>query len=559
MLQNPEQSQDPANPEHTVSGASSPEVKKGDPSIVEKAIERIGGAQAEVAEALGLDVDSKQAVAETDDFLVVVAERPVDGSGNGDNDALETALIAGALEEQGLRISDGENPIGELEDYGLGKRINAVVEELHESAAELPDHTSAAEAVATVIEELEEHPVMEGTPGIEYIDRDHAIAETEAVSRKTESDLLTGIAGIDTIDPDGTSPGAQAVKRRLEGLLSELPGAREAAAKTAGEEYDARTSKENAAKAEVAEFEARVDARMASNEAPWLVDGEIIPRVKGESVKVWTEWLKEREAREPQTGDIYTIPLGIDKDSVDYDLLKKAGIDEKRITGHKLTRAELQSAGVFFVNRIGGGEKSIIAGTIPDPENPGQSIDFSQRAFLTRKELQTVYDYQQENGMGLQGESLDQVRTDMFVMLGTIKMEGLMTNAGLSVELRGNHRGGMLLERSGKLAGHPSPFVDQGFIFDGNNPDVLVELSGGVPKRLNMVNVHLPGAHPDFPGLSEMGSADWDQDYMTTADYVQEFYPKEPTREEAGLAEKYKGMTQRERVWSRDLTPPVKD
>lgn len=89
--------------------------------------------------------------------------------------------------------------------------------------------------------------------------------------------------------------------------------------------------------------------------------------------------------------------------------------------------------------------------------------------------------------------------------------------------------------RKGKLSGIPSPFLESGFVFT-DNPDIEVFLhhpSGkNSSRRLNMVNIHLLGGHPDFQGLNEMGGSR-DQVYMPAGEYLDEFFIHDRSLREA--------------------------
>jgi hypothetical protein len=99
-----------------------------------------------------------------------------------------------------------------------------------------------------------------------------------------------------------------------------------------------------------------------------------------------------------------------------------------------------------------------------------------------------------------------------------------MTAGGVSTTTRTGTKAYSIYERAEKLLDAPSPFLESGFRFQ-SNPDILVETSPNdpQPKRMNMVNVHLLGGHPEYLGLSEMGQADWDQGYLSTSDFLQNF------------------------------------
>lgn len=320
--------------------------------------------------------------------------------------------------------------------------------------------------------------------------------------------------------------------------------------------------------------------------------------------------LLSAEMRLPEAEDVYQLTDALSP--VELARLSDAGVSAERIASNKLTRSELQSAGFFFANKLGGGEKGIVEAAIPDPESEGGVLDLRGRSFLTREELQKVYVYQQENGMGLEGHDVNAVRADALLMLNTIgaggvfrpgdnisdtlpadindpkwhledsrdrqkvldyrkklyegylkngmtaeraamavthtvepkpdisryRRGGRMTALGTENVGRGNRKFFSQPLRTGKLVGSNSPFLDRGFRFT-SNPDAAVRLPDGkngvITRRFNMANIHLMGGHEDFPGLSEMGQADWDQNYMSTGEFVRELFAGKPSEADQGI------------------------
>ncbi len=372
-----------------------------------------------------------------------------------------------------------------------------------------------------------------------------------------------------------------------------------------------------------AEQDSRRRLESRRNALPWQLPEAYVGAGARDVLRESYEGLMYAESRAPQPEDIIPLPLGLTVDDKEYAMLKHAGLSDEQISSGSLTRKELTDAGFFFVNRLGGGEKGIINDVIPDPKQPGEVLDFSQRALLTRDELQAAYAHQQQEGDGLRGNQLESVRADMLLFLMSMKSRGpfasmaelgaklipdtsesddwlagteaerqavldqygsypkedmyildsvswsregyvpvnwsrliddnTISMGGGKVQGRNHVTGTTIYERTGKLMDAPSPFLESGFRF-GNNPDVLISMPGNQgEQRFNITNIHLAGGHPDFPGLSEMGKADWDQQYMTTGEYVEKFYAPPDRIEELESAEKGGWLTRRERIQAEDM------
>lgn len=159
---------------------------------------------------------------------------------------------------------------------------------------------------------------------------------------------------------------------------------------------------------------------------------------------------KQYESREAHPTDRLFVGH-LPQDSVEYDTLRASGVAEADIATGYVTRGELQGAGYFFLNRLGGQEKYIIADTIPDPDRPGEVLDFKGRALLTRDELQKVYDFQQQHPerYGLQGHDLEEIRKDMLLFL-----------------MRATHR--PRFERGEDFVDATMPYRPEYAFFDGN-------------------------------------------------------------------------------------------
>jgi hypothetical protein len=322
--------------------------------------------------------------------------------------------------------------------------------------------------------------------------------------------------------------------------------------------------------------------------------------------------LLQQEKREPLPDD--PIKVLVQPGSSEHAALVQAGITPERIATGKLTRQELLGAGFSFVNVLGGGEKGVINGVVPDAAT-GEPIDFTGRVLLTRHEVESVYQHQQSQPetYGLQGQDVHEVRRDMvsFVQEATTPpvfadgqdfaesvavfnpfldeqvrepvagedadwdvvqtylkrqvksylkehpdQNSVEAFAAVTEQFAKEHcadiytwreasensfqpkvvRGHHVQSDSNrrvKLQGDPSPFLESGFVFSDNlDANVFwgeeTDQRSSNQSRINTATIHLAGAHPDFPGFSEMGdNVDPDQQYMQTGRYVSELYPKD--------------------------------
>jgi len=109
--------------------------------------------------------------------------------------------------------------------------------------------------------------------------------------------------------------------------------------------------------------------------------------------------------------------------------------------------------------------------------------------------------------------------------------EGDDGGAFLAKQVRG-YRTNSLSIREQKLNGQPSPFLESGFYF-GSNPDINIftgdeaDIRSRDQLRMNVGTIHLAGAHPRFPGFSEMGGDSADQQYIPTGFYVSNIFPRD--------------------------------
>lgn len=303
-------------------------------------------------------------------------------------------------------------------------------------------------------------------------------------------------------------------------------------------------------------LERRVDDRIKADALPWTMPHSKLTDKEMTGIRNWHEQITGC-GPEPQPDDVFSIPSARRSEGerfarADEALLREAKVDSRSPT---FTRAELQRAGVFFINRVGDGEQPIFGIPIPDDESADGMFNVQDRTFLTRDEFVKVYDYQQAHGYGLGGLGTADVQTDM-VAYG-VRPES--RNTGLI------RRGGA--GRENKYSQMRSPFVTSGFyVRDDLFGTIEVDTTGKYfegtesrqvrARRMNTLTVHLVNAHPDYPGVSEMqdpAKSDWDQHYMTPAEFVRHLYQPPPDMAEAFYAIKDGVPTKRERMWVGEL------
>lgn len=117
-----------------------------------------------------------------------------------------------------------------------------------------------------------------------------------------------------------------------------------------------------------------------------------------------------KEIIPPNMEEIITIGI-IKPEDIEYQMLLKSGLDPSYIIGGKIKRGDLLKAGFILINKIGGGEKPIIACII-------NGVDFSKRILITEDELNTIKKYQQDNNIFPKDASkIDAITKDMILAL----------------------------------------------------------------------------------------------------------------------------------------------
>lgn len=142
------------------SGQSGAEDQEQKASRLDRLFGKIQSARQAIAEKLGLS--GKELTDATDEALVHVAKETVaaadqDGVRTEEElsdirDAVESAVVQGAMEEAGLAESSDGNPILNLNQGETAADVAAAIDTLHEEEVILPDGSSAAERASDVIE-----------------------------------------------------------------------------------------------------------------------------------------------------------------------------------------------------------------------------------------------------------------------------------------------------------------------------------------------------------------------------------------------------------------------
>ena len=284
-------------------------------------------------------------------------------------------------------------------------------------------------------------------------------------------------------------------------------------------------------------IEARAEAIVEADKLPWTMPNVAVSPQLMEVFKIKYDDVIEQETP-ALPDDIFAVeaPVASDYDPMDLQLLEAAGVTDRR----RFKRADLQRAGVFFVNRVGAGEQPIFDGQIPDPDNETGTFNVGNRSLLTREEFEKVYAYQQENGYGIGDADAKDVQLDMLMFAMSPDARRAQSSKGASFGSRENKYNQMR-----------SPFVDLGYVIKGSVETYVRDRDEGKNPRINTLVVHLVNAHPDYPGVSEMSRPETapDQEYMTAGAFVEKYYAEPTEPEEAFRAAVTGEPTRRERLW----------
>lgn len=301
---------------------------------------------------------------------------------------------------------------------------------------------------------------------------------------------------------------------------------------------------------EKALLERAIDDRIAANKYPWTLEATTIPDNIRASMKAWHEIITTK-GEEPAKDDVFHVPFTNTNARAPEDSIL---LENSSISGDKtdLSREELTKAGVFFINRVGDGEQPIFGAPIEDEQGV---FNVQERSFLTRDELERVYRYQKAHGFGVGNEhDVADVQTDIITMA---LQPGYSRHGAIMAPGAG---------RENKYRTMRSPFVESGFTVANSKFGVIVydtdgsifgEIDPGsseprpTQRRINTLSVHLMGAHPDFPGLSEMPGedSDWDQKYMSPGEFVEKLYIPPSNKRQIFDCIKNNFKTRREREW----------
>lgn len=308
-----------------------------------------------------------------------------------------------------------------------------------------------------------------------------------------------------------------------------------------------------------------VDARMKADLLPWTMQDSEVPQQIMDVVKdVWDDLLHPVDV-EAHPDDEFRVARPMKRfekgyTDADIELLNKAGLVEEKIgdRGQKiyavprLTRAGLQEAGVFFINRVGDGEQPIFGVPIPDPDSEDGLFHVQDRSFLTREEFEKVYAYQQANGFGLGQASVEDVQMDMLMFAWRPEIRNVSGKWERKKAGFGGREAKYGIQRA------RSPFVDLGHIPAGGVEPMILGKDGC--RRMNTMSIHLANAHPDYPGVSEMfdpARTAWDQKYMSVGEFMRDFYVPPSTPQEILQSMKDQLLTRREAFWAGRLPDEV--
>lgn len=281
------------------------------------------------------------------------------------------------------------------------------------------------------------------------------------------------------------------------------------------------------------------------------------------STRVTTQYEKllEQEAMPADPDEV--IHLGtLEADSPERAQLLRAGIPSSAIDDGNVSRKELIDAGFAFLNKIGGGEKALIATTVKMSD--GSAADTRQRTLLTTAELDAIkqsqgpsdptanehtrimmIDFLQASKEVASMETeikkvlfkeaqrrvLDSGNEENIALLGkffqSIAKSGDNYRIGFVIDhcaanLGITRIGGIPISvfssRSGILRGEPSPFLDSGYHFDVNDDVTIYPEDPTKTRRLNSVVVHLLSRGIHEEGASTNGSHD--QTYITDKEFL---------------------------------------
>lgn len=550
--------------------------------IIDGAYAGVAEIDARVAEAMGLALGSPEANAESDLASVYSAESEAT-DGDDDtvalNQAIAVVVAEGKMEDSGERQTAGENPVDMLRQDGLGEdvdRVEGTFSQVKTDETQLGterivpryDFRETTELIKDWSYNEKDGLVIkiDGKLRMNAVARDilksGTYLEDESMAREVEGlidskksklkDDLSNLEGqISTLMKSKENVPADQPKQLeyFDDLITQLNKSRDdliAESQNIDDDFEAvDLITRILIDREKQSLERAMDQRRAQDELPWTMPVIEVPDSTIRMIQESKASIIDQN-RDPDPDDIYRIlsPMNGVKALEDIELLASIGIDFTQVS--EVSRADLQKAGVFFVNRIGDGEQPIFGVSIPDPESETGFFDVSKRTLLTREEFDKVYRYQQEHGYGIGDADPKDVQMDMIVfgMRAEKNSRGLRDKTIVP---------GSRVSKYGKVF---SPFVDIGYVndsskgFEGNVSDPSNVLWGGRNNlRMNEIVVHLVNAHPDYPGTSEMFDvAAHDQMYMSAGDFMK-VYQSLPTDQELYYALAQGLPTAREKAW----------
>jgi hypothetical protein len=362
--------------------------------------------------------------------------------------------------------------------------------------------------------------------------------DTTAARNTRQQDYLERLEAIPVTEDNAQNLEFQ--KQQVRAQIMDLRETYEGSQAIGSAEYVIRNE---LAEQEKAMLEQAIQQRIASDRLPWTMPESELPAEVMEIIhEAYVDIVKQNTEPNPQ--DMFKVaqPMkkfeGSERYAVEDEVLLAAGGEQRN--GLLFTRETLQNAGIFFVNRVGGGEQPIFGMPIPDPDSENGVFNVQDRSFLTRAEFEKVYRYQQEHGYGLGGLDPADVQTDMiaFAVLPRARKEGARKGYGGA-------------SRENKYGQVRSPFVDQGFLVTNSIGGDVYDSDGSM-LRMNTTTIHLANGHPDYPGVSEMFADEavaHDQRYMSAGYFARNFYAPLPTEQVTLARMSYGARTDREIAW----------
>jgi hypothetical protein len=177
--------------------------QSGDELVLES-LTTIDAVQHTVTDRLNLEENSQEAITETGMALAFIAERTIDTTSPTSPEsinALEDVTIETAIETE-YNIPADKTALAILKGDKYDDPLTGIVAHLHELHATLPSGHEVAPLVAKAIQELDDHPVMEGPSlQVEYLSNDsHAQAEKMARARDHIPEGIKSVTILETID-----------------------------------------------------------------------------------------------------------------------------------------------------------------------------------------------------------------------------------------------------------------------------------------------------------------------------------------------------------------------